>query len=86
MIEEQGAKLERAEADRAARLDVIHAQGRQLEELNSEVRAQGEQIQALMAQLETVQRALQSIEQSRAYRVLRRLGGGNVAAEVGRGR
>ena len=63
-----------AEADRAARLEVIEAQGRQLGEVEAEVQVQIEQIQVVMGQLRRLQRTYRAIQSSRVYRVLRGLG------------
>lgn len=81
-------QFETVEADRAARLEVIHQQGHQLSELQGAVHAMTEQlkerellreaheqqIKTIMAQLRMVQQVLQAMQQTRAYKLLRRMG------------
>jgi SAM-dependent methyltransferase len=67
-------QLNVSEADRAARLEVIHEQGRRVAEVEAQCHMQLEQIQALMAQRRVLQRTLQMVQGTRAFRLLRRLG------------
>ncbi len=69
------------EADRAARLEVIEEQGRRLSEveaernnLRAEVAVQQEQVQLLLSQLRMLQRSFQTIQRTRVYGLLRKLG------------
>jgi SAM-dependent methyltransferase len=76
------------EADRAARLQVIEEQGRRLgtleaelkerevtlKEMQAEVDAQHGQLQVVMEQLRTLQNLMSAVQDTRVYRLLRRLG------------
>jgi SAM-dependent methyltransferase len=62
------------EADRAARLAVIEEQGRGVSELEAEIEAQGQQVNVVMDQLRALQRVVRGVQQTRTFRVLRRLG------------
>ena len=80
--------MEALEVDRAARLAVIEEQGRRLGHVEAErnnlraevtgprhqIKAQQEQIDALLTQLRTVQSVVQTVLRTRIYRVVRRSG------------
>jgi hypothetical protein len=68
------AQIELIEADRAARLRLIHEQAVERDNLRAEAQAQREQIEVLMAQLRMLQSAFQTIRHSRTYRLLRLVG------------
>jgi SAM-dependent methyltransferase len=81
VIEEQGERLAQVEADRAARLQVIEEQGRhlgklevELKEMQAEVEAQHSQLHVVMEQLRTLQHLVSTVQGTRVYRLLRRLG------------
>ncbi len=81
-------RLQAAEADRAARLDVIHDQGRRLDEARAQIadlREDAEErrrlIRVLTHRVQGLDERLRTIQATRAYRWLRRLGRWQFAAE-----